>query len=75
MIVPLTNEYSRVLQWLNATKKRGPDEFGATNFSAGIQLGVSELAGLTGSKSTAREDAKRIFLFLKDGKPAFPFGC
>lgn len=72
--VPLTNDFPQVLTRLAEIEAQGPDEFGATNFAAGIQLGVTELAGLRGAQSTPRSDAKRIMLFLTDGKPTFPVG-
>lgn len=72
--VPLTSDFSQVLAGLAKIEAHGPDEFGATNFAAGIQLGVAELAGLSGAQSTSRAEAKRIMLFLTDGKPTFPVG-
>ena len=57
---------------LDEIARRGP--FGATNFSAAIQLVVRELAGISGAESQPREGAKKVVLFLTDGVPTFPFG-
>lgn len=70
--VPLTSEYGEVQRGLDAILARGPH--GATNFSAGIRLGITELAGLTGAKSAPRKGAKGVILFLTDGIPTFPIG-
>lgn len=72
--VSLTSDFSQVFARLAEIEAHGPNEFGATNFAAGIQLGVAELAGLSGAQSAPRTDAKRLMLFLTDGKPTFPVG-
>ncbi len=72
--VPLTSDFSEALAGLAKIEAHGPDEFGATNFAAGILLSVRELAGLSGAQSVARAEAKRIVLFFTDGKPTFPVG-
>ncbi|MCZ6463769.1 MAG: VWA domain-containing protein [Proteobacteria bacterium] len=70
--VPLTSDFDRVRRALDEIARRGP--FGATNFSAAIQLVVRELAGISGAESQPREGAKKVVLFLTDGVPTFPFG-
>jgi Mg-chelatase subunit ChlD len=70
--VPLTTDFDVVRQALGRIVARGPH--GATNFAAGIRLGTSELAGLTGARSQPRPDARRVILFLTDGTPGFPAG-
>jgi hypothetical protein len=70
--VPLTAEFERVEQALVAILVRGPR--GATNFAAGIRLGVRELAGLSGARGRPRPRAKKVVLFLTDGVPTFPIG-
>jgi hypothetical protein len=70
--VPLTAELDQLARALERVADRGP--FGATNFSAAIQLAVVELAGLSGGRSAPRQDSKKIVLFLTDGVPTFPFG-
>ncbi len=70
--VPLTADFDRVRRALDEIALRGP--FGATNFSAAIQLVVRELAGISGAESQPREGAKKVVLFLTDGVPTFPFG-
>ena len=70
--VPLTGDYAAVRRGLDGVVARGPH--GATNFSAGIRLGISELAGLTGATSEPRNGAKGVILFLTDGVPTFPIG-
>jgi hypothetical protein len=68
--VPLTEDFAHVRQGLLAVLARGPN--GATNYAAGIRLGVRELAGLTGAKSSPSEGARRVLLFLTDGMPTLP---
>ena len=70
--VPLTSDFYYVHGALDKILARGPN--GATNFSAAIRTSITELAGLTGAKSVARPDAKKLILFLTDGTPSFPFG-
>ena len=70
--IPLTSNYAAVRTALTGVIARGPH--GATNFSAGILLAVTELHGLTGALSTARREAKQVVLFLTDGLPTFPIG-
>jgi hypothetical protein len=70
--LPLSDDYGRVRQTLAGVYARGPH--GATNFSAGMRLAITELAGLTGARSLPRAGAKKIVLFLTDGVPTFPIG-
>jgi hypothetical protein len=70
--VPLTSDYAAVERALGAVLARGPN--GATNYAAGIRLAVAELAGLGGAKSTPREGASAVILFLTDGIPTLPVG-
>jgi hypothetical protein len=70
--VPLTDDYELVRRAFHAILARGAS--GATNFAAGIRLGIRELAGLTGAHSTPRPDAKKLILFLTDGIPTLPVG-
>jgi len=70
--VPLTDDFSEVERGLDRVLERGPH--GATNFSAGVRLAITELAGLRGARSRPRPDAKGVVLFLTDGTPTFPIG-
>ena len=71
--VPLTSDYTAARRRLQAILARGP--YGGTNFAAGLRAAISELAGLGGSRSQPRPDAKRVVLFLTDGIPTFPIGA
>ncbi len=68
----LTSDYASVKRSLEATLLRGPN--GGTNMQAGVKLALRELAGLPGSISRPRAQAKKVILFLTDGKPSLPFG-
>ncbi len=70
--VPLTADTGRVRGALDEVLARGPG--GATNFAAGIRLGTTELAGLSGAVSVPRPEAGKVILFLTDGVPSFPVG-
>jgi hypothetical protein len=70
--LPLTHDHGAVLRGIDAVVARGA--FGATNFAAGIRLGVTELAGLPGARSAPRESARRVMVFLTDGIPSLPIG-
>jgi hypothetical protein len=70
--VPLTSDVNQVLHAIDGVLARGPN--GATNFAAGVRLGVRELAGLPGAGSQSRANAKKVMLFLTDGTPSFPIG-
>jgi hypothetical protein len=70
--VPLSTDFGAARRALVAILARGPR--GATNYAAGIRLGVRELAGLSGAESQPAADAKKVILFLTDGVPTFPIG-
>lgn len=69
---PLTDDYAQVERTLRLLRARGSR--GATNFSAGVRLGVRELAGLSEARSRPRADARKVILFLTDGAPTLPHG-
>ena len=68
----LTPDYGAVRRSLEAVLLRGPN--GGTNMQAGVKLALRELAGLPGAVSRPRPQAKKVMLFLTDGKPSLPFG-
>ena len=68
----LTPDYAAVRRALEAVLLRGPN--GGTNMQAGVKLALRELAGLPGAVSRPRPGAKKVILFLTDGKPSLPFG-
>ena len=70
--LPLTGDFARFDGALAAVQRRGPH--GATDFSAGIRLATTELAGLPGAVSAPHGGAKKVMLFLTDGTPSFPIG-
>jgi hypothetical protein len=70
--VPISNDLDAVEVALEGILARGPR--GATNYAAGIRLGIRELAGLPGARSQSRGSAKKVMLFLTDGVPTFPIG-
>lgn len=70
--LPLSDEFARARGALAAIYARGPR--GATNYSAGMRLAITELARLTGARSQPRPGAKKVVLFLTDGVPTFPIG-
>jgi len=70
--VPLTADFAAVRARLPEILRRGPD--GGTNFAAGIRLAITELASLSGARSSARPGARKLVLFLSDGLPTFPVG-
>jgi hypothetical protein len=70
--VPLTSDVGQVSNAIEAVLARGAS--GATDFAAGIRLGVRELAGLSGARSNPRPHAKKVMLFLTDGVPSLPIG-
>jgi len=68
----LTPDYAAVSRALDAVLLRGPS--GGTNMQAGVKLALRELVGLPGAVSRPRSQAKKVILFLTDGKPSLPFG-
>ena len=69
---PLTENFAAVRGALEAVRLRGPS--GGTNMQAGVKLALRELAALPGAASKPRPNAKKVILFLTDGKPSLPFG-
>ena len=69
---PLSGDYAKLRRALDAVLLRGPN--GGTNMEAGVKLALRELAGLSGAQSQPRPSAKKVILFLTDGKPSLPFG-
>ena len=69
---PLTSDLAQIDRTLDAIIARGAR--GATNFAAGVRLGIRELSGLGGARSQARPEAKKVILFLTDGAPTLPSG-
>ena len=70
--VPLTADFHAVRARLPEILRRGAE--GGTNFAAGERLAITELAGLSGARSSPRPGAKKLVLFLTDGLPTFPVG-
>ena len=70
--LPLSADYNAVRGALEAVRLRGPN--GGTNMEAGVKLALRELASLPGCQSKPRPDAKKVILYLTDGKPSLPFG-
>jgi hypothetical protein len=70
--VPLTSDAGQVARAIDAILARGA--YGATDFAAGVRLAVRELAGLSMAQSQPRANAKKVILFLTDGKPSLPIG-
>ena len=68
----LTQDFGAVDRALVSVLARGPN--GATNFAAGIRLGIIELAGLSGAVSVPRGGVSKVMLFLTDGIPTLPVG-
>jgi hypothetical protein len=69
---PLSGDYAAVRATLERVLLRGSS--GGTNMAAGLQLAITELAGLSGSQSERRDRARKIVLLLTDGLPSLPFG-
>jgi hypothetical protein len=57
---------------LEAVGLRGAS--GGTNMQAGVKLALRELASLPGAQSHPRPSAKKVILFLTDGRPSLPIG-
>lgn len=70
--LPLTADFGAVRGALEAVRLRGPS--GGTNMQAGVKLALRELASLPGAQSRPRAQAKKVILFLTDGRPSLPFG-
>jgi len=70
--LPLTADFNAVRGALEAIRLRGAS--GGTNMQAGVKLALRELAALPGALSQPRANAKKVILFLTDGRPSLPFG-
>lgn len=68
--VPLTSHYEKVGRGLDEILSIGPN--GMTNMVSAVDLGTVELLGLRSAYSERREGARRIMLFLTDGRPTLP---
>jgi hypothetical protein len=68
--VALSSEYGRVERALDRLLEAGPD--GRTNIRDGIVLAARELAGGDDAFSEPRSDAKKVMLFMSDGRPTLP---
>jgi len=68
--VPLTTDYNKVENGLDAIFRRGPK--GLTNMVSAVNLATIELLGSQSAYSTKREGAKRVIMFLTDGQPTLP---
>lgn len=67
---PLTTDYDKVRKGLDDIRSAGPT--GRTNMLQGVQVGTVELIGSQSALSTKRPGARRIMLFLTDGRPTLP---
>ena len=67
---PLTTDYDRVRKGIDEIRSMGPT--GRTNMLQGVQVGTVELIGSQSALSTKRPGARRIMLFLTDGRPTLP---
>ena len=70
--LPLSTDYAKVAGALQAVLLRGAS--GPTNMEAGVKLALRELAALPGAQSKPRPNAKKVILFLTDGRPSLPYG-
>lgn len=69
---PLTDDPALVRAALERIAESGPR--GGTNMAHGVRLAVRELGGGEGALSQPRAGARKVMLFLTDGKPSLPFG-
>jgi hypothetical protein len=69
---PLTDDYGLVRAALEQIAAAGPR--GGTNMAHGVRLAALELAGGEAARSQPRTGARKVILFLTDGKPSLPFG-
>lgn len=70
VFTPLTTDYDRVRKGIDEIRNMGPT--GRTNMLQGVQVGTVELIGSQSALSTKRPGARRIMLFLTDGRPTLP---
>jgi hypothetical protein len=71
VFVPLTARYERVIDALDEIEDIGPQ--GLTNMSAAVNAATIELIGSQSALSQKREGARRVMMFLTDGRPTLPF--
>ena len=68
--VPLTTDHQKVHRGLDEILDIGPN--GMTNMVSAVDLATVELLGLRSAYSERRSGARRIMLFLTDGRPTLP---
>ena len=68
--VPLTTDHQKVHRGLDEILDIGPN--GMTNMVSAVDLATVELLGLHSAYSERRSGARRIMLFLTDGRPTLP---
>ncbi len=68
--VPLTTDHDKVHRGLDEILDIGPN--GMTNMVSAVDLATVELLGLRSAYSKRRPGARRIMLFLTDGRPTLP---
>ncbi len=68
--VPLTTDQQKVHRGLDEILDIGPN--GMTNMVSAVDLATVELLGLRSAYSERRSGARRIMLFLTDGRPTLP---
>ena len=68
--VPLTTDHEKVHRGLDEILDIGPN--GMTNMVSAVDLATVELLGLRSAYSERRPGARRIMLFLTDGRPTLP---
>jgi hypothetical protein len=68
--MPLTTDFRKVERALDHIYRRGPS--GMTNMMHAVQLATIELVGSSTAFSTPRSGARRIILFMTDGRPTLP---
>jgi hypothetical protein len=68
----LTGDYSLVRAALDRIAAAG--SHGGTDMAHGVRLATLELTGRAGAASQPRPGARKVMLFLTDGKPSLPYG-
>jgi len=68
--VPLTSNYAKVRRGLDRLQAEGPH--GRTNIYDAVSLAATELSGSLDAISDAREDSRKLVLFMTDGHPTLP---
>ena len=69
---PLTGDPELARAALGRIAEAGPR--GGTNMAHGVRLAALELSGREGALSQPRAGARKVMLFLTDGKPSLPHG-